>query len=82
LRDLLPKAILDYCVKFFGKWKSMTIFKFHKKEILFDYNSSSSACFAGVYFRAKGDKVFVAYKFIKNAFKLAKDIYVVHETES
>lgn len=53
-----------------------------KQEILYDMNSTSSACFFGIYFKKGVKGLYVCYKFIKNAFKLAPDIYVLHESET
>ena len=45
-------------------------------------NSTSSACFFGVYFKKGVKGMYICYKFIRNAFRLAPDIYVLHESES
>ena len=82
LVDQVPAKIYAVASKFLDKWKVIPQFKMIKQEILFDMNSTSSACFFGVYFK-KGEKnMYICYKFIKNAFQLAPDIYVLHESES
>lgn len=45
-------------------------------------NSTSSANFFGVYLKKGKETIYICYKYIKNAFKLAPDIYVVHESKS
>lgn len=80
--DLLPEKLFAHCSKFLGKWKSIKQNKFVKKEILFTEHGRSEACFVGVYQKRTAKELYLCYKVCKNAFKLAPDIYVVHETES
>ncbi len=50
-------------------------------ETLFSENTSN-ACFVGAYLKRTDKELYICYKIVKNAFRLAPDIYVVHETES
>lgn len=60
----------------------MKIDKFKKLEIMFSDNTTSNASFVGAYFKRTKQELYLCYKVVKHAFKLAPDIYVVHETES
>jgi hypothetical protein len=43
-------------------------------------NSISSACFFGIYMKKKNKSIYIAYKFIKNAFNLTPNIFVVTQS--
>lgn len=84
LARLLQKFpdIRDNALEFFSKWRTIKCNKFVKKEIIFSEKDTSNAAFIGVYMKRGQTDQYLAYKVCKNAFKLAPDIYVVHESQS
>ena len=82
LQAILTPKINEAIKIFFGGIKKARIDKFKKMEILFSTNATSNACFIGAYFKRTKTECYLCYKVVKNAFKLAPDIYVVHVTES
>lgn len=84
LTDLLKGApeLNKHVQEFFAMWQDIKKHRFVKKEILFDMNKMNKACFMGVYMKRGNTELYLCYKVCKNAFKLAPDIYVVHQSES
>lgn len=82
LKMLLSPSHFEFIDKFFRDWKKARLRNFNKMEILFSTNTTSNAAFIGAYYKRTEKEIYLCYKVVKNAFKLAPDIYVVTETES